>query len=164
MTAARRPAATIRVAPAGREHAGIIAHLAAGDTTAPWSAEAVARMLGLPGCWVLLAIAPGDEPVGFVMARVAADEAEILNLVVAAGARRRGVGGALLGAALRRARRAGASAMYLEVAADNQAGRALYRSAGFRAVGTRTDYYRKRDGNYADAIIMKRAIVKSAAD
>ncbi len=163
MTGTEPPPGAIRIVPAGAAHAGIIAHLSEIGATASWSASAVVRILALPGCWALLAIAPDGEPAGFVMARVAVDEAEILNLVVAEGARRKGIGRALLDAATARAGRRGVSAMYLEVAADNAAGCALYESVGFQKVGNRRDYYRKGDGNYTDALIMKRAIVKSSS-
>ena len=147
-----------RIQAAGPAQAGVVALLSEDGSTEPWSARAVARIFGLPGCWGLLAVRPGGEPAGFVIARVAADEAEILNLVVAEGARRKGIGRELLAAALEKAGQSGASAIFLEVAADNPAGRALYQSAGFREIGVRPDYYRRRRGDYIDALIMKRAI------
>lgn len=147
-----------RIQTAGLAQAGVIAVLSEYGSTEPWPAQAVARIFGLPGCWGLLAVRPGGEPAGFLVARVAADEAEILNLVVAEGARRKGIGRELVAAALEKARQSGASAVFLEVAADNPAGCALYESAGFRKVGVRPDYYRGRRGNYIDALIMKRAI------
>ncbi len=151
-------ASRIRIRAAGLAQARVVALLSEYGSTEPWPTQAVARIFGLPGCWGLLAVRPGGEPAGFVVARVAADEAEILNLVVAEGARRKGIGRELVAAALEKARQSGASAVFLEVAADNPAGRALYESAGFREVGVRPDYYRQRRGNYIDALIMKRAI------
>jgi ribosomal-protein-alanine N-acetyltransferase len=158
MMATRRPDRPIRIQIAGLAQAEVIARLSECGSAEPWSAHAVARILGLPGCWGLLAVRPGGEPTGFLVARVAADEAEILNLVVAEGARRKGFGRELIAAALAKARQSAASAIFLEVAADNPAGRALYQSAGFREIGVRPDYYRRRRGDYIDALIMKRAI------
>lgn len=164
MTDRAQSASPFLIRLAGPADAQTIAALSESPTTEFWSAEAVAKILGLPGCWAFIAEGPGAEATGFVIARVAADEAEILNLVVAESARRRGIGRALLAAAVEQAERAGASAIFLEVAADNPAGRALYESSGFRKVGRRPDYYRRSPVEYVDALIMKRSIVKSGAD
>ncbi|MDE2333688.1 MAG: GNAT family N-acetyltransferase [Rhodospirillales bacterium] len=101
-----------------------------------WGVDAMRLQLGLPGAFALI-----DPRGGFVLARVAADEAEILTIAVLPQARRTGLGGILLAAALAEARARGAVAMFLEVAEANQAARALYAGAGFREVGTRPNYY-----------------------
>ncbi len=85
-----------------------------------------------------------------VLLRVAADEAEILTIGVAA--RRQGLGTALMAAALAAARAQGAAAMFLEVAADNAAARGLYGNLGFAAAGQRRGYY----ANGADALLLRR--------
>ena len=164
MTDGIGPAGPVRIQVAGPIHARVIAGLSECGSAEPWTDHAVARILDLPGHWGLLAVEPRGAPVGFLVARVAADEAEILNLVVAAGARRTGVGRSLVNAALDKARETGASVVILEVAADNSAGRSLYGSAGFRQVGIRPNYYRWKSGDYVDALIMKRATVKSTVD
>ena len=158
MTVPNRPGPPIRIQTAGLAAAEVIARLSECGCAQTWSPYAVARLLGMPGCWGLLAVRPDGEPAGFLVARVVADEAEILNLVVAKDARRKGFGRELVAAALAKACKSGAAAVYLEVATDNAAGCALYRSVGFQEVGVRPDYYRRRQGNYIDAIIMKRAI------
>lgn len=111
-------------------------HAAAFPPGERWGAAAMALQLALPGAygWV-------KEEAGFVLARVAADEAEILTLAVVPGEQRRGHGRALLDAAMHSARSAGAAAMFLEVADGNEAAVGLYRSAGFVAVGLRPRYY-----------------------
>lgn len=136
--------------------APVIAALSAAGSTEPWSAEAVARILTLPGCWAL--VAGNATPTGFVIARVAADEGEIVNLVVAERDRGKGIGRSLVAAALEHAAGRGAVTMYLEVAEDNAAARALYEAAGFAPVGKRPEYYRQADGSNVDAIIMRRLI------
>lgn len=164
MTTSHRPGTPVQVRPAGVADADVIARLSENGATESWPAAAVERILGLPGCWGLLAVRPDGEAAGFLIARVVADEAEILNLVVDAGDRRTGIGRKLVDTVLDAARRAGASAVFLEVAVDNIAGCALYESAGFRKVGIRLDYYRVSSGDYTDALIMKRATVESDAD
>ncbi len=106
-------------------------------------------VLAMPGGYGLLAGA--NKPQGFILCRIAADEAEVLTLLVLPPFRRRGVAAALLRAALDTAHAAGATAMYLEVAADNAAGLALYAALGFRQVGRRPHYY----GGKTDALVLK---------
>ena len=88
---------------------------------------------------------------GMLLARVAADEAEVLTLAVLPALRRQGLGRALLQAAMAEARRRGAASMTLEVAVDNVAARDLYTSAGFTQVGRRRRYY----ANGADALVLR---------
>ena len=64
-------------------------------------------------------------------------KAHLDHLVVASGARRRGVGRALVRHAVTVARAAGASRIDLTAGADKDAARALYASLGFRERDTR---------------------------
>jgi len=75
---------------------------------------------------------------GFIVAREAAGEYEILNLAVAPDRRRRGVGRQLLSALLGRV----SGPVFPEVRASNRAARRLYESCGFHPVGIRENYYR----------------------
>jgi ribosomal-protein-alanine N-acetyltransferase len=118
-----------------------------------WNAATFANQLALPGVFGFLC--PGA---GFVLARVAADEAEILTIAVAPEARRAGLGGTLLRAAERQAAAGGARKMLLEVAPANLAGRALYAMAGYADVGRRRKYY--PDGS--DALVLGRALTPAA--
>jgi ribosomal-protein-alanine N-acetyltransferase len=124
-------------------------HAAAFDVAERWDAAAIATLLAMPGAFGLHI--PGA---GFVLARVAADEAEILTLAVTPPARRRGHAGALLGGAMAGALLRGAAAMFLEVSDRNGAARALYARAGFAEAGRRRRYY--ADG--ADALVLRRAL------
>lgn len=82
-----------------------------------------------------------ERPGGFVLARVAADEAEVLTLAVTPAAQNRGCGGRLLRAAMGGAAAQGAGAMFLEVSPGNAPALAIYARAGFAAVGRRPRYY-----------------------
>jgi [ribosomal protein S18]-alanine N-acetyltransferase len=104
-------------------------------------------MLAMPGAFGLWL-----EGAGLILARVAAEEAEILTLAVAPAARRQGQGVALLAGAMTVARIRGAEAMFLEVAAGNAAALALYGGFGFTEVGRRRRYY--PDGS--DALVLRR--------
>jgi [ribosomal protein S18]-alanine N-acetyltransferase len=124
-------------------------HGAAFPTEQAWNAPAFAAQLALPGVFGRL-----DPRGGLVLARVAAEEAELLTLAVAPPARRAGLGRALLAAALAEAAARGARTMFLEVAVSNQVALALYSAAGFTAVGRRPRYY--ADGQ--DALVLRAAL------
>src|SRR3954451_6597458 len=76
-----------------------------------------------------------------------------LGLMVAAGARRQGVGRALLEAAVEGARGAGIRKLELHVFPWNEPAIALYERFGFEREGFRTAHYRRAD-DYVDAILM----------
>ncbi|WP_448205280.1 GNAT family N-acetyltransferase [Azospirillum sp. sgz302134] len=118
----------------------------------PWGAESIATLVGQPGNFALLALHAG-EPIGFVMARVAAEDGEILAIGVLPEARSGGVGRHLVAAALDGAQRLGATALFLEVAEDNGAAQALYKASGFFPVGRRPGYYKRPDGRVAALVL-----------
>ncbi|HSF94197.1 MAG TPA: GNAT family N-acetyltransferase [Thermohalobaculum sp.] len=97
-------------------------------------------------------------PAGFALYRCAADEAEILTIAVALADRRAGLGAGLLSACEAGARQAGAARMFLEVAEDNTAARALYARAGYRECGRRHGYYRHLGGEPVDALVLEKRL------
>lgn len=133
------------------EAAGALAPLHAAAFARPWSASELVALAHGPGVTVLAAQADG-APLGFVMLRRAADEAEILTLAVAPAARRAGVGRGLVEAVAA----AGGEALFLEVAADNAAARALYAATGFVEAGRRRGYYPRPNGPAVDALVLRR--------
>lgn len=121
------------------------------QTPAPWSAADFAGFIADPLAFLLV---EGDA--GFLLGRTVAGEAELLTLVVASEARRRGLGRRLVDRFLYQARLRGADRAFLEVAADNAAGIALYKSAGFARVGQRRGYYQSPEGLRIDALVLAR--------
>jgi ribosomal-protein-alanine N-acetyltransferase len=98
---------------------------------------------------LLIATADGAT-VGFCSWRQSApDEAEILNLAVEPGWRRRGIGSALLNAVAEQAR----GTIFLEVAEPNTPAIALYRKLGWAQAGVRPGYY---DHGTVNAVVMKK--------
>jgi ribosomal-protein-alanine N-acetyltransferase len=97
----------------------------------------------------------GRLVVGYVAARVSADELHINNIGVRPEFRRRGVGGVLLAIALEAGAGRGARSAVLEVRAGNAAALALYGRVGFRVVGERRNYYKSPA---EDAKIMTRLL------
>lgn len=156
-----QPIARFAIDVAGLSAAPLVAALTRTASNDPWSAEAVTGILALPGYFGLIAQSDG-HPLGFLLAQCAAGESEIINLAVAPEARRQGIGAALMGHAMARARADGAQAMFLEVAADNEAARALYEREGFKQVGIRHDYYRKNPNNYTDALVLRCELITTA--
>jgi ribosomal-protein-alanine N-acetyltransferase len=138
-------------------HASAMAeiHRAAFRAAEAWSRDVMLLQLELPGTFGLVHPAGG-----MLLARVAADEAEILTLAVAGEQRRRGLGFALLRAAMRRAAGMGAVSMFLEVAVTNHAARGLYVAHGFVEAGLRRRYY--SDGT--DALILRSTLDAAATD
>ncbi len=96
---------------------------------------------------------------GYIAARINADELHVNNIGVWPESRRRGIGGALLGAALELAARCGAREAVLEVRAGNLAALLLYDRFGFAVVGERRNYYREPP---EDAKIMTRRLTPAA--
>ncbi|MDE2583284.1 MAG: GNAT family N-acetyltransferase [Rhodospirillales bacterium] len=119
-----------------------------------WDGSAFAAQLAQPGVFGRL-----DPQGGLVLARIAGDEAEILTLGVVPASRRRGLGRALLAAALAEAAARGARRVFLEVAVANQPALALYAAAGFTPVGRRRGYY--ADGQ--DALVLSAVLSPPAA-
>jgi ribosomal-protein-alanine N-acetyltransferase len=117
----------------------------------PWPASGFQAFLGELG---LVSECDG-EVVGYVFARVAGGEAEVLNLAVHPAHRLRGVGRALLERVIERVTRRGADLLFLEVRASNTEAQTFYRKMGFKQVGRRPNYY---DRPREDALILAREI------
>ena len=94
---------------------------------------ALATVLAMAGTEGHVAGSETAEICGFLLTQCLAEDAEILTLGVAPARRRQGIARLLLVDFFARARAAGAAPLVLEVAADNAAALALYRSLGFTA-------------------------------
>lgn len=128
-------------------------HQAAFDLPPPWTADAFAQMLSLPGTFLIA------RDGAFALGRAVLDEAELLTLAVAPPLHRRGLGRACLIAFEAEARRRGAATSHLEVAADNAPAIGLYAAGGYRQTGRRPGYYRAADGRVCDAVLMARDLI-----
>jgi len=144
-------AVTLGIASAG--DAAQLAGLHAGSFPEGWDAAAIVSLLAAPGMHALTARHAGNLA-GFVMLRVAADEAEILTLAVSPELRRQHIAQRLMVFAAAQASVAGARSLFLEVASDNNAALALYRSLSFEDAGRRANYYR-RGTDYVDALVLR---------
>ena len=129
-----------------KDDAALLAQLHRTSFPDPWDEAAICELFAGPGVFVHFA------PDGFVMARAAGDQAEILTLAVIPAARGQGLGRRLLQSAAAHAASLGAQNMFLEVGADNPAALALYAALGFARVGQRKAYYA---ASGADAWVMQ---------
>jgi ribosomal-protein-alanine N-acetyltransferase len=140
-------------------HAGELSRLHAALFDAPWTASSFRELLADPGSIAFVArVGQQLETAGFIVGRVAADEAEILTLGVCAPWQRRGIGRKLVEAFCRAAKKAEAQQAYLEVAAGNDAAIALYRQLGFQEIGRRKGYYHSAGAGSEDAINLALAL------
>lgn len=116
----------------------------------PWDEMAVTEVLAMPGAFGFLLGLDGGRPDGFLLALDLGVECEVVALGVRPAARRHGHARRLLASFIDIL--AGRPA-YLEVAEDNAAALALYRSLGFRSVGRRPGYYRRGDDAVAALLL-----------
>lgn len=121
----------------------------------PWDQSSIKAMLEHPASTSLIAVAGDPKAIkGFVIGQLAADEAEILSVGVAPDWQRAGLGKMLIEGLVRAAKRGEAKRLFLEVAEDNIAARALYASLGFVESGRRKRYYERKDAPAADALLL----------
>jgi ribosomal-protein-alanine N-acetyltransferase len=90
---------------------------------------------------------------GFLVARIAGDEAEILNAAVDTAHRRQGIGTALLEAVVMAAQVHHVRNIYLEVRESNFAAISFYSQLGLEKIAERRGYYSSPTEN---AVVMKK--------
>ena len=93
----------------------------------------------------------GEAVVGFAVACVVGEQAELESIGVAGESQRRGVARLLFGALAAELKAAGAREVILEVRDSNRAARGLYLSLGFAETGRRRRYYHDPE---EDAVLM----------
>ena len=95
----------------------------------------------------------GPELLGYFVLMVAAGEAHLLNLSVAAARQRCGYGSLMLREAAEHARALGARSLFLEVRPSNRGAQALYTRFGFKKISVRRGYYPAVEGR-EDALVL----------
>ena len=155
-----RPAISLR--PAEVSDCDTLSEIHASAFRRGWSNAEFESLLVQPGVNALLADYRNRvgrrSPAGFILYRLAADEAEVLSVAVMPECRRRGVGRQLLEEALRHVYREGARDIHLEVEDSNLAAIALYRGVEFRESGRRTGYYAQGRETPGGALVMLRQL------
>ena len=140
------------------EHAEEAASVHARCFTYPWPADDLESLLAARTTYADGAFGKAGEVQGFILSRLAADEAEILTIAVKPKRRGQGIAGKLMRANMEQLQQGGAKSWFLEVEAQNVSALALYKRFGFERVGERKSYYRKPDGDSALAFILRRSL------
>ena len=104
--------------------------------------------------WRCYVVTDDTELVGFIIGRIMKDQAEIDAIVVGEGARRTGLGSALLRNFETAALANGAEQVFLEVRVGNRRAKTFYASHGYQRYRTRHGYY--TDGE--DAVCLRRRL------
>ena len=136
-----------------------IAAIHSEDFARPWTDGEFASLLGQDTVFGFAARETGrggEAPVGFVLARLAAGEGEILTVAVTRAHRRQGLGWRLMDAVLRELHGQRAEALFLEVDETNAPAIALYRRFGFFEVGKRPQLLQSSAQGKSGALVMRR--------
>ncbi len=147
----------------GPEDAARIAELQQGTFDQSWSTDSVRRLIVLPATLTLVAAAPDESIIGFLIGQRAADSAEVIALAVAAEHRRNGWARVLLDGFEAIVRAGGGRQILLDVAADNAAARTLYEHQAYRVIARRARYYAAGRPEPVDAVVMEKVLDASAS-
>ena len=138
----------VRIAPMRERDLEEILSIEGASFSCPWTREMFRHELAASVSWCFVAkerqgehAYPDAGILGYICCWMIKGEMQISNLAVHPTWRRRGIGGALLGFALRFGRRRGAKEVFLEVRASNTVAQRLYQGLGFKVVGRRKGYY-----------------------
>jgi [ribosomal protein S18]-alanine N-acetyltransferase len=131
--------------------AAAIAALHAASFHRGWDEDEVYRLL-VDRAVVAHRVTIRRTTIGFIMSRMAVDEAEILSVAIAPARRGRGLSRPLLDFHLRSLAGRGVRSVFLEVDEHNEPARRLYDGAGFHEVSRRQGYYQ----NGATALVLRR--------
>lgn len=129
---------------------GDVARIEEETFSMPWSENAFREMITRDNMTYLVADLSG-QIIGGAGIRNILGDAEITNVVIKDGYRRKGYGKLLLKALMEKGHQMGAEAFTLEVRSSNLPAIMLYKELGFTVEGTRKNFYeRPRE----DALIM----------
>lgn len=126
----------------------------------PWTIKQIEETLGTDYTLVTYATI-AHQVVGFIMASVTFDMADVFMVVVSADFKKRAIGTKLFDAFIGYCAEAEIHEIILEVRASNAPAIALYERVGFQTIGLRKAYY---SSPIEDAIIMKRNIGEEKDD
>jgi len=127
------------------------------DAQMAYSRREMAFYMARPGAFTLIAEGERNATLGFIVAEAQRHSGHIITIDVVAEARRLGVGSALLKAAEEQLLEAGARAVALETAVNNEAAIRFYREKGYFVEKTVRGYY----SGQLDALVMVKELAQS---
>ena len=139
----------IEIIPMNESHVAAVAELEKQNFSEPWPEIAVRSELTNQLALWLVAVEDGVVA-GYVGSQTVLQEADMMNIAVGEGFRRRGIARMLVEELIRRL---DAYQLTLEVRVSNAPAIALYESLGFAQVGLRKNYYHKPK---EDALILRK--------
>lgn len=145
------------IRPAGPADAAQLAAIDRRASTSPRSQALYAGCCRGDGIERALVYEEAGEVAGFLVYACVVDEGTIGNIAVDPARRGKGIGRALLLAAIEAMRREGMRKCLLEVRESNVGARGLYDALGFRTDGRRRGYYPTASGR-EDALLMSRSL------
>ena len=120
----------------------------------PWSRNNFVDSLASGyDCWTVRDA--GGALAGYFLLMYALDEAHLLDVAVAAGRQRQGLGRDLLERIAARARSQGMASIFREVRPSNERALEVYRRFGYEQIGRRKGYYPAGAAGREDAIVMR---------
>lgn len=125
-------------------------------TTEFWTESQITAALTMPAVMGMIFYDADQEPIGFFLGRVIHDEAEILLIGVIPAHQNQGLGALILSTVLERFKDQGVSSVFLEVRDGNKPALNLYHKYGFGVQGRRKNYYRMKEGNHVDALLLSK--------
>ncbi len=141
----------------GPAAAKLLAELHGESFETRWNEADFSGMLAASGTSTIL-VSSQNNPMGFVLFRRAADEAEIITICTRPVFRQKGHGKLLMQYLESVLKSEGVKSLFIEVAVSNHAALALYASSGFEKAGTRKNYYARGNGIHEDALIMRKGL------
>jgi len=121
-----------------------------------WSEQEFLSLLSQNGTFGFLAFdSQKSSAVGFILLRLIKGECEILTFCTAPNLQQMGIGTALLKMTIKHLSNTICHKIFLEVCHTNKRAISLYCKFNFQQVGIRKKYYKNKDGQAFDALVLE---------
>lgn len=142
----------VEIKPLSEEDCQIAAQIHKEGFYKNWSAQEIKDLLEKPMIFGLQ-VQKQNDLLGFILWSEAADEVEILTLVIHPSYQRQGLSTLLLQSLFPLLKKKKITKIFIEVAEDNVGAIALYKSLDFIYLNQRPNYYSREGGQYCTAMI-----------